>query len=83
MPFKNPFFGRFFLFIRAAPIVYGSLQARDPIRAVVSGLSQNHSNWNLSHICDLHHSSQQLWVLNPLSKARNRTHVLMDTSWAH
>ena len=22
-----------------------------------------------SHICDLHHSSQQPWVLNPLSEA--------------
>ena len=26
-----------------------------------------------SHICDLHHSSQQHWILNPLSEARNRT----------
>ena len=34
---------------------------------------------NPSHICNLHHSSQQHWVLNPLSKARNQTQVLMDT----
>ena len=34
-----------------------------------------------SHICDLHHSSQQRWILNPLSEARDRTLVLMDTSW--
>ena len=33
-----------------------------------------------SHICDLHHSSWQPWVLNPLSKARDRIHFLMDTS---
>ena len=33
---------------------------------------------DLSLICDLHHSSQQRQVL---SKARDRTHVLMDTSW--
>ena len=25
---------------------------------------------DLSHICDLHHSSWQCWILNPLSKAR-------------
>ena len=25
---------------------------------------------DLSHICDLYHSSRQCWVLNPLSKAR-------------
>ena len=39
---------------------------------------------DLSHICDLHHSSQQCCVtLNPLGEARDRTHVLMDTSWVH
>ena len=31
-----------------------------------------------SHVCDLHHSSQQPWILNPLSKARDQTHILMD-----
>ena len=33
-----------------------------------------------SHVCDLHYSSRQHWILNPLSKARNRTLILMDTS---
>ena len=33
-----------------------------------------------SHVCDLHHSSWQCWILNPLSETRNRTCVLMDTS---
>ena len=36
-----------------------------------------------SRICDLHHSSQQHWILNSLSKARARTHIFMDTSQAH
>ena len=35
---------------------------------------------DLSHVCDLHHSSWQCWILNPLSKARDWTHVLMATS---
>ena len=35
---------------------------------------------DLSHICDLHHSCQQRQIPNPLSKARDRTHILMDTS---
>ena len=34
-----------------------------------------------SHICDLHPSSGQHQILNPLSEAGDRTHVLMDTSW--
>ena len=33
-----------------------------------------------SHICDLHHSSQQQrWILNPLIKAKDPTHILRDT----
>ena len=34
-----------------------------------------------SYICDLHHSSQQHWILNPLREVRDRTHNLMVTSW--
>ena len=30
--------------------------------------------------CDLHHSSRQLHILNPLSEARDRIYILMDTS---
>ena len=33
-----------------------------------------------SHICDLHHSSQQHWILNPLSEARDQTCILTDPS---
>ena len=36
---------------------------------------------NLSHICDLYCSSWQCRILNPPSKARDQTHILMDTSW--
>ena len=36
---------------------------------------------DLSYICDLHHSSRQHRIPNPLSGARNRIHILMDTSW--
>ena len=35
---------------------------------------------DLSHICELHCSSQQCWILNILSKARGQTCILMDTS---
>ena len=32
------------------------------------------------HICNLHHSSQQCQIPDPLSEARDWTHILMDTS---
>ena len=35
---------------------------------------------DLSHICDLHHSSWQCQILNPLSKARDQTCILMNLS---
>ena len=35
-----------------------------------------------SCICDLHHSSWQRQILHPLSEARDRTCVLMDTNGA-
>ena len=34
-----------------------------------------------SCIFDLHHSSWQCQILNPLSETRDGTHILMDTSW--
>ena len=34
-------------------------------------------------VCDLHHSSRQHGILNPLSEARDQTCILMNTSWVH
>ena len=31
----------------------------------------------------LHHSSQQRWILNPLSEAKDQASNLMDTSWVN
>ena len=36
-----------------------------------------------SSLCSLHHSSWQRRILNPLSEARDRTCVLMDTGQVH
>ena len=38
---------------------------------------------DLSQVCDLHRSSQQCWLLNSLSKARDQTSTLMYTSQIH
>ena len=32
-----------------------------------------------SHVCDVHHSSRQCRILNPMSEARDQTWILMDT----
>ena len=70
----------FWLF-RAALVAYGGSQARGRIRAVASSL--HHSNTDLSHVCNLYHSSWQQRTLNPLNKARDQIHILMDTSLVH
>ena len=36
-----------------------------------------------SCVCDLHHSSWQCQIPNPLSEARDRTHILTDTRQNH
>ena len=59
------FFFFFSWIFRAAPMAYGGSQARGLIGAIAA---------------DLYHSSQQHWILNPLSEARDPTCVLMDTS---
>ena len=37
---------------------------------------------DLRQVSGLHHSSEQHQILNALSRARDHTHILMDTSWA-
>ena len=41
------------------------------------------ATWDPSHVCDLHHSSEQLQILNPLNKAKDQTQILMDASQVH
>ena len=58
----------FFGLFRATPTLKGGSRARSQIGAVAA---------------DLYHSSQQDWILNRLSEARNGTCVLMDASQIH
>ena len=41
------------------------------------------ATWDLSRAFDLHHSSRQHGILNPLSDARDRACVLMGASQVH
>ena len=36
---------------------------------------------DLSRVCILHHSSQQCWIPDPLSKGSDQTNILMASSW--
>ena len=38
------------------------------------------ATWDPRHVCDLHHSSWQRQIPDPLSEARNLTRILMDPS---
>ena len=70
----------FFGLVRATPATYGSSQARGRIGAVPASLHHSHSNTGSKRHVQLHHSSQQYQILNPLSEARDGTCILMDAS---
>ena len=72
----------FFFSPRAAPETYGGSRARGLIGAEATGLCHSHSNVGSEPDCDLHHSSRQRRILNPLSRARGQILLLMDTSQA-
>jgi len=79
--FFLPFFFGLFCLFRATPTAYGRSQAWGPIGAVAASLYTTATAMpDLSHICDLHHSSRQRQILNPLSKARDRTRNLIVPS---
>ena len=64
----------FFIFVcvcvfRATAGTYGCSQARGWIQAMA--ICRSHTTWNLSCICNLHHSSWQRQILNPLREARD------------
>ena len=59
----------------AALETYGSSQVRGQIGATAIATPEP------SQICNLHHSSRQCQILNLLNKARDQTHIPMDTSW--
>ena len=67
-----------FSLFRAAPTAYGGSWAKGQIGAVAAGLRHRNVGYE-----PCHHNSQQCQILNPLSKARDRTCVVMDASQIH
>ena len=68
----------FYCLFWAVPKAYGSSQARGSIGAAASGL--HHSRSNARSEPHLWPIPRQCRILNPLSEARDWTHVLVDTS---
>ena len=49
---------------------YGNSQARGCIGATVAAYTTVIASPDLNHICDLHHSSRQLQIPDPMSEAK-------------
>ena len=76
------FFFFFFGSFRAAPVAYGSSQARGQLELQLQAYTTATAMPDPSRVCDLHHSS---WcrILNPLNEARYWPRVLRGTSQIH
>ena len=75
---KEIFFFFFFLFSASGAVTPG---LGGQIRAAATYATATATATATCSICDLHHSSQQLWILNPLSKTRDKTCILEFPSW--
>ena len=64
-------------------MAYVGSQARGRTRAMAAGLHHSRSNARSSRVCNVHHSSRQRQILNPLSEARDGTWNLMVPSRIH
>ena len=69
----------FFVFT-ATPVAYGRSQGRQQMGTAASGCSAATAALARSRICKLHCSLWQHQILNPRSKARDRTLVLTETT---
>ena len=57
------------LFFRSTPMACGSSQVSGRIELQLPTYTTATATRDSSHICDLHHSLWQLWILNPLCQA--------------
>ena len=70
----------YFLLFGAPPAAYGGSQAGVQSELHLPAYITATAPRDPSHICNLHHSSQQRQIFNPLSEARDRTHNLIVPS---
>ena len=79
--FSFLFFLSFFLGPHPQHMEFSSLGVKSELQ--LPAYTTATTTQDLSRVCDPHHSSRQHQILNPLTKAKDRTHVLMDTSGVH
>ena len=68
-----------FSLFRAEHAAYGDSQGVE-LELQLPAYSTTTATPDPSRICNLHHSSRQHQILDPLSEARDQTHTLMNTS---
>ena len=76
-----PFFFFFFCFV--CPYAWHMEVPRLGVKSKLELLATATATAHPSHICELYHSSWQCQIPEPLSEARDQTHILMDTSQIH
>ena len=82
MDFKSihSFFIFFNFFVFLGPHLQHREVPRLEVKSKLQPLAYATATPDPSRFCDLHHISQQDWILNPWHEARDWTQVLMDTS---
>ena len=75
---SHEYFFFFFLWLRLQHMEVPRLGGG--IRAAASAYTTATATLDLTHICNLCCSLWQPWILNQLSKARDQTHILTETS---
>ena len=73
----------FIYFFRVVPWHMDVPRLGGRIRAAAASLGTASAMPDLSHVCDLHHSSWQCQTPDPLNEARDQTRILMDPSQIH
>ena len=79
--FSNRFFFFFFCFLGS--YMQHTEVPRLGVKLELQLLGYATATQDPSHVCDLHHTSWNHQILNPLSEDRGWTCILMDASWAH
>ena len=86
-PYINPFTCVIFLSFFLGPYPWhmevpelGSFLGRGRIELQLPAYATATAMQDVSCICDLHQSLRQCWILNPMSEARDWTHIFIDIS---